>query len=316
VKDISHKTKTLRHAHAEARLNASPSLIAKIRNGEVPKGDPLPVAKVAAVQAAKNTHQIIPYCHPIPVDYVQVDFELKESEIKIDVQVKAIYKTGVEMEALTAASVAALTIYDMLKVFDESMEIVGIKLLEKKGGKSDWAYDQSKRIKAAVLVVSDSVSGGTRQDTSGKLIVERLEKEGVNVSQYKVVADDEIVIESTLKEYADRSRFDLIFTTGGTGLGPRDRTPEAMERVIDMEIPGITETARSYGQERMPMSMLSRARAGVRGKTLIINLPGSSRAVNECLDALIPSVFHTVVILTGASHGEPKQTGKAEHCKH
>lgn len=292
------------------------ALLDKIRNSEVPKGDPLPVAKVAAILAAKNTHQIIPYCHPIPVDHVQVDFDLQDDHINIDVHVKAVYKTGVEMEALTGASVAALTLYDMLKVFDESMEIVSIKLLEKKGGKSDWAFEQSKRIKAAVLVVSDSVAGGQKQDSSGKLIVERLEKEGVTVSQYKVVPDDEIVVEKTLKEYADRSRFDLVFTTGGTGLGPRDRTPEVMERVVDMEIPGIAETARAYGQERMPMSMLSRARAGVRGKTLIINLPGSSRAVQESLNALIPSVFHTVLILTGAGHGEPKQLGKTEHTKH
>ena len=315
MKDISHKTRTLRQAHAQSRLNLSPELLQKIRNNEVPKGDPLPVAKVAAIQAAKNTHLIIPYCHQLPIDYVQVDFDLKEDHINIDVLVKAIYKTGVEMEALTAASVAALTIYDMLKVFDETMEIGYTRLLQKKGGKSDWAFDQPKRLKAAVLVVSDSVSSGQKQDISGRLIVERLEKEGVTVSQYKVVPDDDITVEATLKEYADRSHFDLVFTTGGTGLGPRDRTPEVMERVVDLDIPGIAETARAYGQERMPMAMLSRAKAGVRGKTLIINLPGSSRAVNESLNALLPSVFHTVVILTGAGHGEPPQAQKGDHSK-
>jgi cyclic pyranopterin monophosphate synthase len=316
LKDISHKTKSLRQAHAQARLNASAGLLDRIRKNEVPKGDPLPVARVAAIQAAKNTAAIIPYCHPIPIDHVAVNFDLQDDHIIIDVHVKAIYKTGVEMEALTAASVAALTLYDMLKVFDESMEIVCVRLIEKKGGKSDWVFDQTKRIKAAVLVVSDSVAAGQKQDASGKLIVERLEREGVNVIQYKVVPDDELVLEATLKEYADRARFDLVFTTGGTGLGPRDRTPETMDRVVDMDIPGIAEAARSYGQERMPMSMLSRARAGVRGKTLIINLPGSSRAVLESLDALIPSVFHTIVILTGAGHGEPKPPGKCDHAKH
>ncbi len=310
MKDISHKIKTLRVAHAQACLKASATLLDKIRNNEVPKGDPLPVAKVAAVQAAKNTHQIIPYCHPIPVDYVQVDFDLQKQQIIVDVIVKAIYKTGVEMEALTAASVAVLTLYDMLKVFDESMEIVAVKLVQKKGGKSDWSIENSKKIKAAVLVISDSVSAGTKQDKSGKIIVERLEQAGVSVGQYKVCSDDEVAIENSVKEFADRGRFDLVITTGGTGLGPRDRTPEAMTRIIDQEIPGISETARAYGQERMPMAMLSRGRAGVRGKTLIINLPGSSRAVEECLDALIPSVFHSMAILTGAGHGEPNKPGK------
>lgn len=314
MKDISGKTKTLRKAWAEATLKASPALLEKIRKNEVPKGDPLPVAKVAAIQAAKNTQQIIPYCHPIPVDYVQVDFALKDAEIVVSVMVKAIYKTGVEMEALTAASVAALTIYDMLKVFDETMEITGVRLLEKTGGKSDFAFEKGKPLKAAVLVVSDSVAAGKKQDVSGKLIVERLEKEGLNVGQYKVVSDDDIAIEQCIKEFADRGRFDIVFTTGGTGLGPRDRTPEVMKRIIDVEIPGISETARAYGQERMPMSMLSRGVAGVRGKTLIVNLPGSARAVEETLDALIPGVFHTIKIMAGASHSE--SGSKHEHAKH
>ena len=302
MKDVSHKTKTLRQALAQARLNVSAELVRKIKDNEVPKGDPLPVAKVAAIQAAKNTSQIIPYCHPIPVDYVQVDFELGVDFINVQVTVKAIYKTGVEMEALTAASVAALTIYDMLKVFDESMEIVGVKLLEKRGGKSDWKVEQLKKIKAAVIVVSDSVASGKKQDLSGKAIVERLEKEGLTVSQYKVVPDDEPVIEDTIKDFADRGHYDVVITTGGTGLGPRDRTPEVMQRLIDLEIPGIAEACRSYGQERMPMAMLSRARAGVRGKTLIISMPGSSKAVKENMDALFPSVLHTVAILHGAGH--------------
>ncbi|MBX9686959.1 MAG: bifunctional molybdenum cofactor biosynthesis protein MoaC/MoaB [Candidatus Obscuribacterales bacterium] len=315
MKDISHKTNTLRQAHAQSRLNASKALIDKIRNDEVPKGDPLPVAKVAAIQAVKNTHQIIPYCHPIPVDHVQVDFVLHDEEIVIDVTVKAIYKTGVEMEALTGASVAALTIYDMLKVFDESMEIASTKLLKKTGGKSDWHFENARKLKAAVLVVSDSVSAGKKQDISGKRIVERLELEGVTVSQYKVLPDDEILIESTLKEFADRGHYDLVISTGGTGLGPRDRTPEVVLRIVDMAIPGIAETIRSYGQERMPMAMLSRSIAGLRGKTLIITLPGSSRAVSESLDALVPAVFHTVNIIAGGGH-ESQQSGKHDHCRH
>lgn len=316
MKDISHKIKSLRQAHAQSRLNASPSLLEKIRNSEVPKGDPLPVAKVAAIQAAKNTHQIIPYCHPLPIEYVGVEFDLKDDHIIIDVHVKAIYKTGVEMEALTAASVAALTLYDMLKVFDESMEIASTRLVEKKGGKSDWKCDQHKRLKAAVLVVSDSVAAGKKQDVSGKLIVDRLEKEGVTVAQYKVVPDDEIAIEASVKEFADRGRYDCVISTGGTGLGPRDRTPEVIKRIVDMEIPGIAEAVRAYGQERMPMAMLSRSMAGVRGKTLIINLPGSSRAVQESLDALLPAVFHTISIMAGAGHGEPGQASKHEQAKH
>src|SRR3990170_1839099 len=113
MRDISNKTSTLRTAIAKATLKVSPQTIQFIRDGKIPKGDPLPVAKVAAIQAAKNTSQIIPYCHPLPVDFVDCRFDLHADSIEITTEVKAIYKTGVEMEALTAASVAALTIYDM-----------------------------------------------------------------------------------------------------------------------------------------------------------------------------------------------------------
>jgi cyclic pyranopterin phosphate synthase len=107
VKDVSFKVKTLRVATAQAVVKASPSTLAAIRGNTVPKGDPLAVAKVAAVQAAKNTSQIIPYCHPLPIDYVSCNFDLGADSITVVVEVKAVYKTGVEMEALTAASVAA-----------------------------------------------------------------------------------------------------------------------------------------------------------------------------------------------------------------
>ena len=179
MRDISAKTNTLRTATAQAILKASTSLMEKIRGGDLPKGDPLPVAKVAAIQAAKSTSQIIPYCHPVPIDYVSVDFELGADQIKITVSAKAIYKTGVEMEALTAASVAALTIYDMLKAIDESMEIISIRLLEKKGGKSDWRSSDAAMFKAAVLIMSDTAVAGKSKDRCAALIVEKLESLGL-----------------------------------------------------------------------------------------------------------------------------------------
>src|SRR5579884_4283647 len=118
MRDVSAKPVTRRTATAQATLRAQPDTIRTIREGRLPKGDPLPVAKVAAVQAAKNTSQIIPYCHPLPVDFVGVEYNLTGESIEITTTVKAVYKTGVEMEALTAASVAALTIYDMTKMLD------------------------------------------------------------------------------------------------------------------------------------------------------------------------------------------------------
>lgn len=302
MRDISNKSDTLRTAVARATLKVSAQTLDLMRENKMPKGDPLPVAKVAAIQAAKNTSQIIPYCHPIPVSFVDCRFTLGDGRIEIETEVKALYKTGVEMEALAAASVAALTIYDMAKAVDEEMEIIGVRLVSKRGGKSDFRSTFEKPLRAAVLVMSDSISSGKNKDISGQLIIERLVKEGFEVIDHKVVADVVEEIEAALTEYADSKRLDLVLTTGGTGFGPRDVTPEAMQAVIQREIPGIPESLRSFGQERNPFSMLSRGRAGIRGKTIIINLPGSKKGVADSLDALFPALLHAFKMIAGEGH--------------
>lgn len=305
--DISKKTKTLRTAKATASVKVSPATIGLIRANKTPKGDPLALAKVAAIQAAKNTSQIIPFCHPLPVDFVGCTFEIADGRIDINTEVKAIYKTGVEMEALTAAAVAALTLYDMLKPVDESLEIVSVKLIEKRGGKSDFKEFFDKPLRSAVLVMSDSIASGKKSDLSGRLIVERLEKEGMVVADYKVIPDDTDQIQRLLIQYADEMKIDLVITTGGTGFSPRDFSPEATKKVIEREIPGIPEALRAYGQERTPYSMLSRGIAGIRGKTIIVNLPGSKKGVADSLDALFPALLHSFKMLWGGGHKKTQE---------
>lgn len=302
--DVSNKARTARVAKARASLTLQPETIRRIRERQVPKGDPLEVAKVAAIQAAKNTSQIIPYCHPIPVDHVAVEYDLADDRIEVTVTVKAIYKTGVEMEALTAASVCALTLYDMLKMLDETMAIREVRLVEKKGGKSDLKTAGAQPIRAVVVVMSDSVSAGQKTDASGRLIADRLRAEEVDVVECLVIPDDADMIERTLIRCADEIAVDLVMTTGGTGLGPRDRTPEVMTRVVEREAPGIAEAARAHGQERTPFAMLSRGKAGVRGRTLIVNLPGSPRGVAESLDVVLRPILHAFPIMNGGGHPE------------
>jgi molybdenum cofactor biosynthesis protein MoaC len=300
--DISNKIKTLRTAVAQATLKLKPETIELIHQNKIPKGNPLEVAKVSAIQAAKNTSTIIPYCHPLPIDFVGVDYLFGKEQIAVTATVKAIYKTGVEMEALTAASVAVLTLYDMMKMLDQTMEIVGVKLIEKTGGKSDFKTKYDKPIRAAVLVMSDSIAAGKKSDLSGQLIVERLKNEEVEVVDYKIISDDIDKIIQILIRYADEDKLDLVITTGGTGFSPRDCTPDAMKKVIEREIPGIPETAREYGQERTPFSMLSRAKAGIRGRTLIVNLPGSKKGVADSLNALFPGLLHSFKMMWGGGH--------------
>jgi molybdenum cofactor synthesis domain-containing protein len=268
----------------------------------VPKGNVLETARAAGIMAAKKTPELIPLCHQIPLDTADIEFEIEEDGIAITSFVKAIWKTGVEMEALTAVSVAALTIYDMLKPLDTSLEICEIKLVEKKGGKSDWKESYREPLKTAILVLSDSVSSGKKEDKSGKIIKEKLNGQPVQVVVYEILPDELELIKTKLIELSDERALDLILTTGGTGLSPRDVTVEATIEVIEREVPGISEAGRIYGFRRTPHAMLSRGVSGIRGKTIIINLPGSSRGVSETMDALFPWVLHSFRILRGGDH--------------
>jgi molybdenum cofactor biosynthesis protein MoaC len=300
--DVSEKLDTLREAVAWASVRAKPETIESVKRGDVTKGNVLEMARAAGILAAKKTSELIPYCHQIPLDWVSVDFELLEGEIVIKTMAKAIWKTGVEMEALCAASISALTIYDMLKPLDDSLEIISVKLIEKRGGKSEWKQHYRTPIRTSVLVLSDTVSQGKKEDKAGKIIMEKLKKEPVEVVEYKIFPDDFETIRRELIRLSDEEKVDLILTTGGTGLSPRDVTVDATKTVIEREIPGIPEAARIYGFQRTPYAMLSREVAGVRGKTMIINLPGSSRGAAESMDALFPWVLHAFWILRGGGH--------------
>lgn len=306
MKDVSDKLETLRTAKAHAKVKARAETLDLIRSNAVPKGNVLETARTAGIIAAKKTHELLPLCHQIPLDTVNLDFDIEEDGIAVHTFVKAVWKTGVEMEALTAASVAALTIYDMLKPLDKSLEITDVKLVEKKGGKSDWKEIYGEPLKTAILVLSDSVSSGKKEDKSGKIIEEKLKDQPVEVVGYEILPDEFELIKKRLIELSDNQALDLILTTGGTGLSPRDVTVEATMEVIEREVPGISEAGRSYGFRRTPHAMLSRGVSGIRGKTIIINLPGSSRGAAETMDALFPWVLHSFRILRGGDHSSKK----------
>jgi cyclic pyranopterin monophosphate synthase len=300
--DVGDKSETLRIATARAIVKVSPETMRSIKEGKSPKGNIVDAARISATMGAKRTWDLLPYCHPIPIDHIKVDVSIKTESIEVEVQLKTTWKTGVEMESLTGASIAALTIYDMLKPVDESLEIESVKLLAKSGGLRDFYEMYDKPLKAAIIVISDSVSKGERSDKSGKLAAERLQSSGFKVVDYRIIPDDASQIESSLIIASDELKVDLVLTCGGTGLGPRDSTPEATRKVLEKEVKGISEALRMHGQKRTPLSMLSRGAAGVRGKTVIVNLPGSAKGVSESLDALIPGILHASKMLRGHGH--------------
>lgn len=156
---------------------------------------------------------------------------------------------------------------------------------------------ESSAIRVRILVVSDSAARGEAEDRSGPLLRELAEAERMSVAELSVVADDQEAITAWLLEAAPEA--DLLLTCGGTGLGPRDVTPQATLKVLDFEVPGIAEALRAAGLKHTPHAMLSRAVAGVRGRTLVVNLPGSPRAVSEQFAVLAPVAVHAVALLRG-----------------
>ena len=300
--DVSPKFPTLRYALAEGFLEGRPATLARIFEKSVPKGDVAEVARAAGIMAAKRTSDWIVFCHPIPLDWVEVQLTPDGERVRVSAEVRSVWKTGVEMEAITAVSAALLNAYDMLKPLDDSLSFGGIRVVKKRGGKSDFRERPDPALRAAVLVISDSTFAGERQDKSGRIIKEFLERQEVAVTAYEVLPDDQERISGRLVELSDAEGVRLIITTGGTGLGPKDLTPEATRAVIDKEVPGISEAIRKHGKERTPYAMLSRGLVGVRGKSLILNLPGSSRGAQESMEALFPGLLHAFPMLAGGGH--------------
>ena len=302
--DITHKRPTLRVAVAQAKVFCGAEAIDAIDRGAVPKGDALEISRAVGLLAVKRTPDLLPFCHPIEIDGAEILLAVERDGIRIEVEAQAIARTGVEVEAMTAASLAALNLYDMLKPIDDQVTIGEIRLVRKRGGKNDFGDEFAEPPVAGVLVCSDAVAAGDKEDKAGKLTSERLTAEGLRVGLYEVVPDEPEKIAHHVETWSDSEEFDLVVTVGGTGLGPRDRTIEALRPLLEREIPGVAEAMRSFGMERTPYAALSRSIAGHIGRTLVITLPGSTSGASESLDALFPWVTHLLKVFDRAyRHG-------------
>lgn len=297
--DVSGKPGTLRIARASGHILMQPETVQLLSHDRVPKGNVLTTAKLAGIMAAKNTAHLIPLCHQLNLSWADIVFDVKADRIMIEATVKTRESTGVEMEALTAVSVAALTIYDMCKAVDNSMEIGSIRLEKKTGGKSGHRVEY--RPKTSILVLSDSIAMGGAVDRSGKLLREGFEDAGCPIGEVRVIADNKDEIVSVIDEWS-ASGIELIVTTGGTGLGPRDVTVDALIPKFSKRLPGIEQALFSWGQGKIKTAMLSRLAAGMVGSSLVICLPGSAGAASDALEVLVPAIFHAFAMIKGEGH--------------
>ncbi|MFN3604374.1 MAG: bifunctional molybdenum cofactor biosynthesis protein MoaC/MoaB [Leptonema sp. (in: bacteria)] len=305
--DITNKFKTLRYAKAQAVVKFPEFLYEKIVNNDLPKKDPLVFAKAAAMLGIKKTSELIPHCHPLPIEFFDIQFDVQKDRILIFVETKTIYRTGIEMEALMGASIAALTLYDLLKPITKELEISEIKLIHKEGGKSDRWKRVKEGLSFSVLVCSDTIyqkyirGEPIPEEKSGKLIIEKVSSYGLECKEYTIVPDEFEEIKNWILRQIE-NKVPFIFITGGTGLGPRDQTVEVLREIQGKEVPGIAEAIRNYGYERTPLAMMSRAITIMKKGCLVISLPGSSKGVEESLDAILPAVFHAERMMKGERH--------------
>lgn len=318
--DVGGKTPTRRRAVACGRIRMARATLARIREKSMPKGDVLALAEVAGIMAAKRTPDILPLCHPLLLDTVRVRCEFDgEETVLVSCEVVTTAKTGVEMEALTGASAALLSIYDLTKGIDPALTISDVHLRLKEGGKSGvWRHPSPPPglavepvaapavslagVKAGVVTVSDRCSRGEAQDGSGPAIAGFLRDRGAEVVDGALVPDERAAIQAAVRRLLAESKADLVITTGGTGLGPRDVTPEALREVFTRPVPGIGELLRAEGARKTSRSWLSRCEAGLVGQALVVLLPGSPRAVLDGMETLEPILEHAIRMARGEGH--------------
>lgn len=323
--DVGGKPVTQRTAVAEGRLVTTEQVARLLRADGLPKADALTTARLAGIAGAKRTSDLIPLAHPLPLDQVTVQLTVGDDAVAITATARATGRTGVEMEALTAVVVAGLTLHDMVKAVDPAATLTDVRLLAKRGGtRGTWTREHGRQqeqgqdptaandvatgplheqSRGIVLVVSTGVAEGTRKDTTGPLLVGWLRELGLQMDDPRVVADAEVGVALTT---AVREQPAVLLTTGGTGPSPTDRTPEATAAVLDRPMPGIAEAVRARGRQSTPTAALGRGLAGLAGRTIVVNLPGSAGGVADGLQVLgelIPHLLHQVGGSTDHGHG-------------
>lgn len=332
--NVGEKIPTQRRAIAQGRIELSPAAFQALVEKKNPKGDVLAIAEISGILAAKSVPQILPLCHPLPIEQILISYELEPARHSVVAfcEVNVTAKTGAEMEALAGVNGALLCIYDLSKAVDPVLKISDIRLNSKHGGKSGaWFHPEFEQksetaaaaaaaeaaaaaaaakkpaldgIRVALITVSDRTFSGETEDKSGPALWRGLESLGAIVVGSHIVPDEIIEIQNQFRHFALESQAQVVISTGGTGLSPRDVTPEALTEICDRLVPGFGEALRADGAKHIYSAYLSRSMAGSIGSKLLIALPGSPNAVVEGLNVLAPLLKHALHTLAGGDHAK------------
>ncbi|MBV2209378.1 MAG: bifunctional molybdenum cofactor biosynthesis protein MoaC/MoaB [Thermomonas sp.] len=319
--DIRNKRPTRRRAVAVGEFLPGAEAFATVIERRLPKGDALVMAEIAGLQGAKMASMLMPLCHPISLELVRVRCVPvpERHAIRVYCECALEARTGVEMEALAGVNAALLTLYDLTKPVEPALSISAIRLLFKEGGKKGlWIHPDGMTederahyqprplaplagVPCAVITLSDRASEGHYEDRSGPVLVEALRKLNADVTHIEVLPDGLDPLTERLRKLTDQG-LRLCLCTGGTGLGARDVTPEALQLVADRRVDGLAEMIRSESAKHTQLAWLSRAEVVQVGQMLVIALPGSPRAAQQCMDILAPLLAHALAMIDGGQH--------------
>lgn len=282
--DITHKRNSLRTAIAQATVKVSQqATIRAIEEHLVPKGNVFEMAKTAGLFAVKRTSDMIPDCHPLPVEYTKVSYEIEDLSIHIQMEVRTIYRTGVEVEAMHGVSVVALTMYDMLKPIDKGIEIQNIKLIGKKGGKSDFKNIIPPDFPITYLQCTDAGAEETNGSRQKQVITDLLSSHHLHLQHYASIPNEQSVIRESIQQHQHNG---LILLTSKT-----KSAKAVLEELLDQPIASIGEMLRQYKAERNPGAFPDLFLGGWINDTLVVSLPGKSNDLQDALIALFPYVL-------------------------
>jgi molybdenum cofactor synthesis domain-containing protein len=290
------KSPRTRHtATARARLFAPDDILRALRASDERLAD----ARVAGILAARRAGESLPHTAAAEIDEVRVSFEWDEDGLLIEAHLACFARSTPAARALLCVTTCAATIVDAFSEYAEDIRLQDARITNVSGGSRGLTYDFDPPVRAAVLVVSDAVVEGRKEDSAGQVVrrsLEGLEDYGVTLAARELVGDNRERIAQTIEDWVDDG-VDLILTVGGTGLAHTDTTVEAVEPLIDRAIPGLMEDVRAHGREQTPLAYISRGVAGLAGDSLIVTLPGSTSGATEAIEAIFPSVLHVFRVL-------------------
>lgn len=286
--DASSKPEAHNSAKAECKVHFAGDIKEILLKDGILKADIITTAKIAGIQASKKTSDIIPLNHTNKLDWVDISFDLIQDHLKIIATTKAISRSDLEMEALTAVSIAALTIVDLCKDYDPKITIMDIKLIPPKVDKNK-SLSVKTPVRVGIVIISDRVIAGLSDDEPGKILQDGFRKAGYIADEYSVISNDSDKLVDTIQDLLEKG-IELIITIGGNGIGPRDITLSSLEPFFDYRLEGIEQTMHSIAQINHNGIYIDRLAAGKIGKSIVICLPLNSSLATDALNVLVPNI--------------------------